>query len=88
MFDIQQIELIDRKYFNVFTLNDYDIALQSRCTGHCWCIRSADDGSCIIFHKHKKRDQYHRQGNSQSLQQALRWIKDHDSWQQKGRPKE
>lgn len=86
MFDIQQISLIDRKYFNVFTESEYDISLQSRCTGHCWCIRSLDDGSCIIFHKHKKSDKFHKHGTGQSLRQALQWIKKHDQWQQRGRP--
>lgn len=85
MFDTQQIKLIDRKYFNVFTESEYDIALQSRCTGHCWCLHCVDDGSCIIFHKHKKDEQYHRHGYGPTLRQALRMIKDHDAWQQNGR---
>ena len=85
MFDKSQLDLLDPKYFNIFTVDEYDVAIQSRCTGHCWYIKNVDDGKCIIFHKHKKSDPYHQHGIANSFRQALQFIRGHDRWQAGGR---
>lgn len=85
MFDKSQLDLLDPKYFNIFTVDEYEVAIQSRCTGHCWYIRSVSDDKCIIFHKHKRIDQYHQHGIGYSLRHAIKTIKSHDKWQAGGR---
>ena len=84
MFDRKQLDLIDPNYFNILTADEYDVAIQSRCTGHCWYIRAVND-ACVIFHKHKKSDQYHQNGSGRNLKHALRLIQGHDTWHRGGR---
>ena len=46
---------IDAKYFNIILLDNKDITLQSRNTGHYWylhCTEYPEEQSLIIFHKH------------------------------------
>ena len=38
MFDSDQLTAIDAEYFNVITVDEYDVTLQSRNTGHYWYL--------------------------------------------------
>ena len=56
MFDTEQLKAIDSSYFNIITVDEYDVTIQSRNTGHYWylhCTGVPGDAVCIIFHKHK-----------------------------------
>lgn len=86
MFDKEQLKTIDPEYFNIITMDDYDVTIQSRNTGHYWYLHSTDvpgDMACIIFHKHKCSHPYHQHGYGNSLRQAIQSIKSHDTWQLK-----
>lgn len=34
MFDEKQISALDPNYFNIILKDDYDVTIQSKCTGH------------------------------------------------------
>lgn len=66
MFDEISLKKIDAKYFNIILLDNKDITLQSRNTGHYWylhCTEYPEEQSLIIFHKHFFRCPYHQHGN-------------------------
>ena len=72
MFDTEQLKAIDSRYFNIITVDEYDVTIQG-------------DAACIIFHKHKYCHPYHQHGRGNSLRQAIRSIQSHDRWQMNGR---
>ena len=56
MFRQEELKLVDSRYFNIITVDDYDVTIQSRNTWHYWYLHSTDvpgNTACIIFHKHK-----------------------------------
>ena len=84
MFDEISLKKIDAKYFNIILLDNKDITLQSRNTGHYWylhCTEYPEEQSLIIFHKHFFRCPYHQHGKANTLNQAVRSIKEHDKFQ-------
>ena len=84
MFHVSDIQRLDKSYFNIITVGDYDVTIQSRNTGHIWYIHNPEypgEGECIIFHKHKASHPYHQHGRARSLQQAVKSIKGHDMFQ-------
>lgn len=88
MFDTKQLKAIDSRYFNIITVDEYDVTIQSRNTGHYWYLHCTDvsgDAACIIFQKHKYSHPYHQRGRGNSLRQAIRSIQSHDRWQMNGR---
>ncbi len=88
MFDAEQLKAIDPQYFNIITVDDYDVTVQSRNTGHYWYLHStgvSGDMACVIFHKHIYSHPYHQHGYGNSLRQAIRSIQSHDRWQMNGR---
>ncbi len=53
MFSQEELNSVDSRYFNIITVDDYDVTIQSRNTGHYWYLHSTDvpgDAACIIFH--------------------------------------
>ena len=78
------ITAVDKKYFDVIRTSDQDVILRSKNTGHWWLIRCSDEG-CVLFHKYKKKDQFHLQMIAPSFRQAVRNIKNHDIWIMEGR---
>ena len=86
MFTTSDLAAIDtasfKKQYEVRTVNAHDISLHSRSSGHDWIIISNYTTSgCIIMHRHSNKDSFHRQhGNYESLQDALAYIRHHDSW--------
>ena len=84
MFDEISLKKIDAKYFNIVLLDNKDITLQSRNTGHYWylhCAEYPEEQSLIIFHKHFFKCPYHQHGKANTLNQAVRSIKEHDKLQ-------
>ena len=88
MFDSKQLKQVDPAYFNIIVADDMDVTIQSRNTGHYWylhCTGYPNEGSCVIFHKHRFSHSYHQHGRGNSLRQAIRSIQSHDRWQMNGR---
>lgn len=84
MFSQEELKSVDSRYFNIITVDDYDVTIQSRNTGHYWYLHSTDvpgDTACIIFHKQKYSHPYHQHGRGNSLRQAIWSIQSHDRWQ-------
>ncbi len=79
MFSQEELKSVDSRYFNIITVDDYDVTIQSRNTGHYWYLHSTDvpgDTVCIIFHKHKYSHPYHQHGRGNSLRhfQSVDWC--------------
>lgn len=88
MFRAEEIEKLDKSYFNIILAEDYDVTIQSKNTGHIWYIHNPEypgEGECIIFHKHTASCPYHRHGRARNLRQAVKSIKGHDVFQMNGR---
>ena len=81
MFRAEEIEKLDKSYFNIILAENYDVTIQSKNTGHIWYIHNPEypgEGECIIFHKHRASQPYHQHGRARS-------IKGHDVFQMNGR---
>ena len=78
------ITAVDKKYFDVIRASDQDVIVRSKNTGHWWLLRCSDE-CCVLFHKYKKKDQFHLQMIAPSFRQAVRYIKNHDIWIMEGR---
>ena len=88
MFRTEEIEKLDKSYFNIILAENYDVTIQSKNTGHIWYIHNPEypgEGECIIFHKHRASQPYHQHGRARSLGQAVRSIMGHDVFQMNGR---
>ena len=88
MYTQQELDSIDRKYFNIILMNEHDVTLMSKNTHHMWQLPSVElpDGQIVVtFHKHHVEDQYHTHSRSTSLRRAIRDIKSHDKFQLNGR---
>lgn len=88
MFHEKDIRMLDKSYFNIVMMGDYDVTIQSKNTGHLWYIHNSEypgGDTCIIFHKHKASHPYHQHGKARNLRQAVRKIKGHDVFQMNGR---
>ena len=42
MFRAEEIEKLDRYYFNIILAEEYDVTIQSRNTGHIWYIHNPE----------------------------------------------
>lgn len=88
MFKVEDLQILDQKYFNLILVNDQDVTIQSKNTGHYWYLHCTDyprEGNLVCFHKHEFRHPYHQHSKESSLRRAVRNIKSHDKWQIKGR---
>ena len=88
MFSAEELQSLDRKYFEVLWADEVDITLISKNTRHIWLIHNAGyphEGSSVIFHAHSPDLPYHQHGRANTLRQALKGIKRHDKWQLNGR---
>lgn len=84
LFSTEDLKVMDPKYFSIIVVDDYDMTIMSRNTGHIWYIHNPEypgEGTCIIFHKHKASHPYHQHGRANTLRQAVKSIKGHDKWQ-------
>lgn len=88
MYTRQELEAIDRSYFEVIIADEYDVTLMSRNTLHIWHFRNVEllDGEAtVILHKHQVSESYHAHGRSRTMKRAIRDIKKHDLFQMNGR---
>ena len=88
LFNTEVLMCLDPKYFCIIAVDDYDVTIMSRNTGHYWYLHDPEytrEGSVVIFHKHKFSHPYHQHGRANTLRQAVRGIKSHDKWQMGGR---
>ena len=88
MYTRQELNAIDRSYFEVIIADEYEVTLMSRNTRHVWHLRNVEllDGEVtVILHKHHVSDSYHAHGRSRTMKQAIRYIKKHDLFQMNGR---
>jgi hypothetical protein len=88
MFSAEELQSLDRKYFNVIAVNDYDVTVMSRNTGHYWYMHNPEypeSGTIILFHRHTGDQPYHYQKREKSLRSAVRYIRKHDRFQLNGR---
>ena len=89
MFSNDDLMWLVPAYFSIITTDAYDVTIKSRNTGHYWYLHNLeypDQGTVIIFHKHKTSHPYHQHGRANTLRQAVRGIRRHDKWQLMGRP--
>lgn len=88
MFQTEELQKLDKKYFEIVRADEVDVTVISRNTRHIWLIHNAGypmEGSCVVFHAHSPAMPYHQHGRANTLGQAVRSIKNHDKWQLKGR---
>ncbi len=88
MFSTEELNTLDRKYFAVIAVNDYDVTIMSRNTGHYWYMHNPEypkTGTIILFHRHSGNQPYHFQKREKSLRSAVRYIRKHDRFQMNGR---
>lgn len=51
MFDVEQLKAIDSRYFNIITVDECDVTIQSRNTGHYWYLHcTGGSGGCGMYH--------------------------------------
>lgn len=89
MFNDEDLKWLDKKYFNIITVNDYDITVRSRNTGHYWYMHNPEypeRGTVVLFHSyHGGSEPYHFQRRESTLRTAVRYIRKHDRFQMNGR---
>ena len=88
MYTRQELEAMDRSYFEIIVADEYDVILMSRNTRHIWYLRNVElpDGEVtVILHKHQASDPYHAHGRSPTMKRAIWDIKKHDLFQMNGR---
>lgn len=74
MFDANNFKCLDPKYFLIINVNEYDVTVMSRNTGHYWYLHNSEypeKGTVIIFHKHRASNTYHY-GKANTLRLAVR----------------
>lgn len=62
MLSNEDLKCLDPKYFSFITTDAYDVTIMSRNTGHYWYLHNPEypeQGTVIIFHKHKASHPYH-----------------------------
>lgn len=83
MIDGNDIEKIDKTYFDIVEKKDYGIVLRSHCTGHEWYLLEQVYNGCRSFqisHRHSSSKPYHLQRNKPSIVACCDYIKDHDAY--------
>lgn len=84
----EQLCVIDNRYFNIISMDEIDITIQSKNTGHYWYLHStglSGDNAYVVYHKHRYNHPYHHHGYGNSLKQAIGSIQSHDTWLLKGK---
>lgn len=78
MFSAEDLKCLDPRYFNIISVDAYDVTVMSRNTGHCWYLHNPEypgEGTVIILHKHKYSHPYHQHGRTNTLRQAVRGLR-------------
>lgn len=56
MFNTKDLKCLDPNYFCIIAVDDYDVTIISRNTGHYWYLHNLEcpgEGSVVIFHRHR-----------------------------------
>lgn len=88
MYSQRELDAIDKKYFSIILMNEYDVTLMSKNTHHVWQLHNVElpDGEItVVFHKHHVSYPYHTHSRARTLGSAIRDIKSHDRFQLNGR---
>lgn len=88
MFTQNDINNIDQRYFRIVSASAFGVTLQSKNTHHYWYILHQDYqhfSSCLIYHSHHGRTNFHKHGHAPDLPKAMKDIKGHDIFQLNGR---
>lgn len=82
MFSKTDLEYLHQQPYDIVQLNNHDVTIHSRSTGHEWIVVSNYENSdCYILHRHSRRYSFHRQmGRYKDLKEALYYIANHDDW--------
>ena len=83
MIDGNDIEEIDKNYFDIIGKKDYGIVLRSQCTGHYWYLLEQEYNqhrTFQIYHRHHASNPYHLQKNKPTIEDCCEYIKDHDEY--------
>lgn len=70
MFNTEDLKCLNPKYFNIIAVDDYDVTIMRRNTGHYWYLHNPEypgEGSEVIFHKHNFSHPYHQHGRAKNL---------------------
>lgn len=84
MFSTAKLKVLDPKHFSIIAVDNYDVTIMSRNTGHIWYIHNPEypkKRSKVIYHKHSISHSYHQHWKANTLRKAVKSIKKHD-WQQ------
>ena len=84
MIEQSDIEIVDKEYFEIVEIKDFILVLQSRNTGHYWCLLERIYNGCRTFqisHRHHPSDPFHRQKSKPSIETCCDYIKSHDAYQ-------
>ncbi len=84
----EELNLIDKDYFNVLQAGGFTISLQSKNTGHYWFLVVEEFPTFRHFkvsHRHNRTDAFHAHRDAPNLKTAIERIKAHDEFQIQGR---
>lgn len=83
MIDRIDIEAIDKAYFEITGKKEYTLVLQSRNTGHYWCLLEQVYNGHRFFqisHRHHVSDPFHLQKNKPTVEECCAYIRSHDTY--------
>ena len=85
MFTAEDLKWLDKKYFAIIAVDDCDLTIMSKNTGHYWYLHNPETGVLVLFHRHTGRDPYHYQRRENTVHTAVQYIRKHDRFQMNGR---
>lgn len=85
MFSAEDLKWLDKKYFSIIAVDDYDLTIMSKNTGHYWYLHNSEAGVLVLFHRHSGNDPYHFQRRENTVHTAVRYIRKHNKFQLNGR---
>lgn len=85
MFTTEDLKWLDKKYFNIIAVDECDLTIMSKNTGHYWYLHNPETGVLVLFHRHSGNDPYHYQRRENTVHTAVRYIRKHDQFQLNGR---
>lgn len=88
MFDENNLKCLNPSYFQIININEYDMTVMSRNTGHYWYLHNLEypeESTMIFFHKFKANHPYHHHRKVNTIRQAVRSIHKHNIFQLNGK---
>lgn len=78
MFHERNMRILNKSYFSIVLIGNYDVTLQSKNMERFWYIHSHEfcgGDVCSSFLKHRASHPYYWHGKARDLRQAVRKIK-------------